>query len=263
MRDRAEHKKPTAYDLWGGLGITEHPGGVNATRRLIALCGVRPGQNVLVIGCGTGHTACLLAKEYGARVVALDVSPQVLRWAGRRVAAEGVSDRVILMVADAQNLPFAPGSFDAAVAESVLMFCDQAQAATEARRVLKPGGVFGDNELTYLKPPPDRLRSLLSGEIFGVRVRALNEVEWKAVFAGAGFARVTSVLHRLSVWEQLWSHLQIDGVRQYLTATIQSLRDPTVRSLAFNLDVLRQAIRLVPYVGYGLYVCRNAPPDDN
>lgn len=232
-----------AFDLWGRLGVTEHLGGVKATRRVIALCKIRPGQSVLVVGCGTGHTACLLAKEYGARVVALDISPEVLRWAKKRVAKEGVRDRVTIVEADAHKLPFAANSFDAAIAESVLIFCDQAQAASEARRVLKREGVFGVNEMTYLKPPPERLHAMLAGEILGVRVRPLLEDQWRKVFRDAGFAHVSSSVHRFSLWEQFSSHLQIDGLRRYVLSTIESIADPQVRAFFVNFDVIRAAFR--------------------
>ena len=50
------------FDIWQSGGMTEHLGGVAATRRLLELCSPLPGQRVLDIGCGTGYTACLLAK---------------------------------------------------------------------------------------------------------------------------------------------------------------------------------------------------------
>ncbi|MBI4494648.1 MAG: class I SAM-dependent methyltransferase, partial [Chloroflexi bacterium] len=63
------------FDIWERFGITEHPGGIHATRDLLARCGIKPGQRILDIGCGTGYTACLLAREYDARVVAIDLRP--------------------------------------------------------------------------------------------------------------------------------------------------------------------------------------------
>ena len=49
-----------------------------------------PGQFMLDIGCGTGYTACLLAKERGANVVAADISSKVLDWAKKRIAREEI-----------------------------------------------------------------------------------------------------------------------------------------------------------------------------
>ena len=60
-------KKFKPADLWEKLGITEHVGGVYASRRLIKLYDINLGQYVLGIGCGTGYTACLLAKEHVVR----------------------------------------------------------------------------------------------------------------------------------------------------------------------------------------------------
>ncbi len=75
----------SVYALWERMGITEHLGGVAASRRLLARCQIAAGQQVLEIGCGTGYTACLLADEYRARVTATDISRGVLLWAARRV----------------------------------------------------------------------------------------------------------------------------------------------------------------------------------
>jgi len=53
----------TPYYEWEKFGLTNHIGGIQATRRLIERCGITPGQYILDVGCGTGYTACLLAKE--------------------------------------------------------------------------------------------------------------------------------------------------------------------------------------------------------
>ena len=53
----------TTHDEWEKLGLTNHIGGIQATQRLIERCGITPGQYVLDVGCGTGYTACLLAKK--------------------------------------------------------------------------------------------------------------------------------------------------------------------------------------------------------
>jgi ubiquinone/menaquinone biosynthesis C-methylase UbiE len=47
----------TVFDIWEKLGVTEHLGGIKATKHLIDLCGIIPGQFVLDMGCGTGYMA--------------------------------------------------------------------------------------------------------------------------------------------------------------------------------------------------------------
>ena len=88
-----EHKHFDAADIWEKLGITEHLGGMNATERLLESCRIKRGSHVLDIGCGTGYTACLIAKRYSAQVVAADISVRVLERARERITAQSVADR--------------------------------------------------------------------------------------------------------------------------------------------------------------------------
>jgi len=154
LKTISEQKKFTIYDAWERFGLTKHWGGIYATRQLIKLCNITQGQHILDTGCGTGYTACLLAKICQVDVVAVDIRSKVLEEAKKRIAKEGVGDRVKTIKADAHELPFPSNTFDVVIAESVLAFCDKKKVSSEIYRVLKPSGVFGNNEGTYLKPPP-------------------------------------------------------------------------------------------------------------
>jgi arsenite methyltransferase len=228
--------------IWDQLGVTEHLGGLAATRRLLEFWRVTPWQRVLDLGCGTGCTACLLAKRYQVEVIAADISPSVLAWARKRVEEQGVSEHVTLVEADAHALPFPEGTCDAVIAESVLVFCDQPCVSAEVFRVLKRGGLFGDNELTYLNFPPPQWRTLLAS-IFGTALRPLLADEWAAVFREAGFSEVASTLYKIRLLEQFRSHLQVDGISRYFSTLYRGVADPTVRSAFFNKDVFQAARR--------------------
>ncbi|MBI4493989.1 MAG: class I SAM-dependent methyltransferase, partial [Chloroflexi bacterium] len=209
-------------------------------------------------GCGTGYTACLLAREYDARVVAIDLRPKVLEWARRRIREAGASTRVATLVADAHALPFAPNSFDAAIAESVLVFCEPTRVAAEVRRVLKPGGVFGDNELTSVRES-DWLSEVFSAPVFGISIQVRPEAQWQAALEAAGFSDVSSTLHRFSPWQQLLSHLQVDGPRKYFASIVAAFTDPAVKAMFWRKDLLGYTIKAfqsLPYIRYGLYVGR-------
>jgi len=119
-------------------------------------------------------------KKYQADVVAADITPTVLEEAKKRIAREKASSKVKVIEADAHALPFPPNTFDAVLAESVLAFCEKAKVSSEVYRVLKPNGVFGDNEATYVKPPPAQLRSLVS-KMTGADVEVLQEDEWLGI----------------------------------------------------------------------------------
>jgi len=105
---------------------------------------VQPGDRVLEIGCGTGTLACMMARR-GAEVTGVDVSPPMLAEARRKVAAEGLEDRVTLMEMGAtlltDHLP--PASFNLIV--STLVFSELSDderrfVLDECRTLLAPGG---------------------------------------------------------------------------------------------------------------------------
>jgi SAM-dependent methyltransferase len=98
-------------------------------------------ERVLEIAAGTGvvtrRLAAVLPEDVA--IVATDLNQPMLDHA----AAIGVARPVEWRQADAMRLPFADASFDAVVCQfGVMFFPDRATAFAEARRVLKPGGVF-------------------------------------------------------------------------------------------------------------------------
>lgn len=245
--------RSTPFDIWETGGVTEHMGGIYATQRLIQMLGVMPGQIVLDIGCGTGHTACYLAKRSAVRVVALDINPRCVLEARRRVMRENLEDTVTVLRADAHNLPLPANVVDVVIAESVLVFCDHERVMSEIRRILKPGGAIGDNELTFLKPAPEELRALLVDRL-GIHTH--QETEWQLLLETAGFVDVVSVVRRISLWEQIASHLRVDGLRGYLSAMVKGFANRKISKVFNNRAMLKAARRFLPYVGYGLYVGR-------
>lgn len=101
-------------------------------RALSRRFGGRTDLEILDLGCGTGAMSCRM-RRWG-NVVSADISPIALSYTRRR----GVTG---MTAADAMHLPFRTGSFDAVVALDILEHLpDDAMAAAEIMRVLKPGG---------------------------------------------------------------------------------------------------------------------------
>ena len=144
------------------LGESYHPGGLALTRRLAGALQLRPGQRVLDLAAGRGTSALLLAQEYGAEVVGVDLSTDNVAAATDTAAAVGLSDRVRFHSGDAEQLSFADASFDAVVCECAFCtFPDKPAAAAELARVLRPGGRVGIADVVADRDRlPDRLTSL-------------------------------------------------------------------------------------------------------
>lgn len=102
---------------------------------------LRPVTRVLELACGTGVATRAVASALGegVSIVATDLNQPMLDHA----AALGTQRPVDWRQADALHLPFEDGTFDAVVCQfGAMFFPDKAQAFSEARRVLRTGGVF-------------------------------------------------------------------------------------------------------------------------
>ncbi|HYF25991.1 MAG TPA: methyltransferase domain-containing protein [Baekduia sp.] len=100
--------------------------------------GAAPGIRLLDVAAGSGNTAVAAARR-GAQVVASDLTPELFE-AGRRRAAEA-QVAIEWVEADAEDLPFDDGGFDAVTSTVGVMFAPrQSVAAAELARVTRPGG---------------------------------------------------------------------------------------------------------------------------
>lgn len=103
-------------------------------KRSIALLDLRPGERLIVIGCGTGADLPFVPPE--VEVLATDVTPAMLNQA-RAHARPGIEFRVL----DGMALDLPDASFDAAILHMVLeVIPDPVRCLQEAARVLRPGG---------------------------------------------------------------------------------------------------------------------------
>ena len=106
---------------------------------LVGAAGVRTGQRVVDVACGTGAVARLLAERVGTtgKVTGLDVNPAMLAVA--RLSAP--SQSIEWLDGSAVKMPLPDAIFDAVVCQQGLQFFpDRPAALSEMRRVLKPGG---------------------------------------------------------------------------------------------------------------------------
>ena len=118
---------------------------VDARVPLVAAVGEAQPHKVLEVGCGWGELAEWVGRETGAEVTAIDLSPRMVE-----LAREG---GVAARVADVQDLPFADGEFDVAIAAWMLYHVpDLDRAVSELARVLRPGGrlVVATNSRSHL-----------------------------------------------------------------------------------------------------------------
>ena len=108
---------------------------------LISQVEAGPTDVVLDVACGTAAVSLELVRRYGCRVVGVDQSPEMLAAGRERVAAAGAAERIELMEARAEALPFEDGTFDALTFTYLLRYVDDPAATmAELARVVRPGG---------------------------------------------------------------------------------------------------------------------------
>ena len=114
---------------WSEVETQQRPTYEEAIRR----AGIRRGQTVLDVGCGSG-AFLRAAADHGASVCGLDASHELLEIARERVPEADLSQ------GDLQRLPYVDDWFDAVCGFNSFFFADDMIAALrEARRVAKPG----------------------------------------------------------------------------------------------------------------------------
>lgn len=127
------------YDL-----LSEHSEGP-VRRAGLEKLDARPGEKVLEIGFGTGHSLVSLAQSVGpaGKVYGLDLSEGMLRVARDNLHKAGLADRVELSCGDGVQLPYPPDLLDAIFLSFTLELFDTPEipkVLAECKRVLKPGG---------------------------------------------------------------------------------------------------------------------------
>jgi demethylmenaquinone methyltransferase/2-methoxy-6-polyprenyl-1,4-benzoquinol methylase len=132
--------QPERYDR--GIALLSLGGSDRCKKRLVDE-NVRPGFQVLEIGCGTG-TMSILAGLAGAEILAFDVSAAMLGVARRKIDASGMAGRIQLVEMGVSGMDkLADERFDLVM--STLVFSELSQdertyALRHAYRVLKTGG---------------------------------------------------------------------------------------------------------------------------
>jgi SAM-dependent methyltransferase len=152
---------------------------------------LRSGQRVLDVAAGNGNATLAAARRW-CDVTSTDYVDALLALGRRRADAEGLS--VTFRHADAEDLPFADGAFDAVMSTFGVMFtADHDRAAAELLRVCRSGGKIGMANWTpdgfigqmfktigkHVTPPPGARSPALWGtrsrldEMFGEKAQAM------------------------------------------------------------------------------------------
>mgnify|MGYP000909512857 CR=1 FL=1 len=112
-------------------------------KKVLQLVSDKNPKTVLDIATGTGDLAILMTKTTAERIVGLDISAGMLDVGRKKIEAKKLSDKIEMILADSENMPFEDNTFDAiTVAFGVRNFETLEKGLAEIYRVVKPNGIF-------------------------------------------------------------------------------------------------------------------------
>jgi len=165
----------------------------------------RPGARALDLGCGGGHVALRLS-QWVTNVVAYDLSPEMLLAVAQEAQRQGRSN-ITCQQGPVEKLPFLDASFDIVASRySAHHWHDVPAGLAEARRVLKPGGVFVMADLVGVDQPlHDTWLQTIELLRDPSHARSLTVSEWRDLLAAAGFKVTDVVLRKLRIDFPSWT----------------------------------------------------------
>jgi arsenite methyltransferase len=225
---------------------------------LIERLGVKGGESVLDVGCGTGRLSMKASEKVGVAgsVTGLDPSPHRIEIAQGKLNLDPRGN-VRFMIGEAEDLDrFPQASFDVVYYSSVFHWLsDRTKALEAAHRVLKPGGRVG-----ITTPSPDgftrelraMIRKILAGPQYAARGRGvkakgvlITAEELESLFENTRFTRL-----RLEVEERRSFHQSASEVMAFYEASSfgnllsflpEGMRDRMTRDLIDELEKKRTA----------------------
>jgi demethylmenaquinone methyltransferase/2-methoxy-6-polyprenyl-1,4-benzoquinol methylase len=112
-------------------------------KKVLSLVAEKNPESVLDIATGTGDLAILMASTNANKIIGLDISAGMLSVGRKKIEERKLSQKIEMILADSENMPFEDNSFDAiTVAFGVRNFENLEKGLTEILRVLKPNGIF-------------------------------------------------------------------------------------------------------------------------
>ncbi|MBN8489946.1 MAG: class I SAM-dependent methyltransferase [Burkholderiales bacterium] len=229
------------------------PGDAAQTRRAIELAGLSGLRNLKVadIGCGTGASALVLARDLESRIVAVDTLSAFLATLQSRAEQAGLADRITPVNASMDRLPFELESLDAIWSEGAIYNMGFENGVTQWRPYLKRDGILAVSELTWLTASrPTEL-----------------EDHWRAQYQEVGTASSKlAVLERQGyapigyfvLPEQCWLDAYYRPMQQRFPAFLarhgsSDAAKAVVAAEALEIDLYE---RYRAFVGYGYYIAR-------
>ena len=193
-----------------------------------ALAELREGETVLDLGSGGGIDVLLSARRVGpaGKAYGLDMTDEMLALANENRAKAGATN-VEFLKGEIEHIPLPDASVDVIISNCVVNLSgDKPRVIREAFRVLRPGGRFAISDIVVRGELPAAARHNMELWV-GCVAGALEEKEYRAMLAGAGFVGIDVEVTRAYAAEDAMAFLANTGLD---TATLAQEIDGKVVS---------------------------------
>jgi len=197
------------------------------------------GQTVLDLGCGTGENLIPLVKR-GALVVAMDISPELVDLARRRLQSYGMAEGdATLQVGSAYATGLPDASVDVVFSMALLHHLDLPKARQEIDRILRPGGRLILREPIRFSRTMNALRKLFPAPQADISDFEHPMTRQELAVVTQGFEVLADrsfrlpfvpVLTKFGVWKKQvwrmdrWLLQHFPGLEHFATGKVMSLR---------------------------------------
>jgi SAM-dependent methyltransferase len=232
------------------------PGSDEETRLSIALSGLRGAQGLRIadIGCGTGASTLVLARELDATVTAVDFVPAFLDRLAEAAQRAGLDDRIETLAASMDALPFEERSLGAIWSEGAIYNMGFEAGVRAWRRFLEPGGILAVSELTWLTGDrPAELERHWTREYPGVATASAK----MAILEANGY----SPIGYFPLPERCWLANYYRPMQERFAGFLsRNGHSPAARAVV-EAEQAEIALyeRFSAFYGYGYYVARRTP----
>ena len=193
-------------ELWGDGYMS--PGGPEEVARVLEGIDL-VGKTVLDIGCGSGGITVDLVRRHGAgRVIGIDIEAEVCATSRKRVEAAGLGDRIEIRQVEPGPFPLDDASLEIVFSkDSIIHVPDKEWLASEAFRVLRPGGWFvaSDWLISHDGEPSPEMAHYIEAEDLGFAMASPER--YRKALGAAGFTDVTLVNRNLWYRDQARAEL--------------------------------------------------------
>ena len=126
------------------------PGGDEETKIALSFIpGLSKDSKIVDIGCGTGTQTLVLAQNTESKIIASDISPEMIEGVKAKIDQYHLEGRVETQIASMDNLPFKEKELDLIWAESSIFIIGFKKGLTEWRKYLKDNGMIAVSEASW------------------------------------------------------------------------------------------------------------------